>query len=674
VYTISHAFTPVRIGVLLPLTGDVEAKEPLEWAKENINREGGIGGRPVEFVYKDTGKGDYTRLAQELLDDSSVSIVIGPQASDEVFALAPAFAEREKVLISPYATSGDLSRAFGSTGYFWRTTQGDVAQIKVILSILRSRGVQRIGLLAENTTYGDTFYDWTGFFAIESGIDLVSIRRFDRGSPVLETETEHVLSADPEYIIAVCRPADAAVIKRAIDRSGKTARLFLTDSAASRPLVTGLGPAAEGIEGTTPAADPASGFVVAYQEKFGHAPEGYAATVYDAVLLAAYTAARQDTAFLESPADSLRRVVYGNGTATGWDAQGIHDTIAAIRAGEQPDITGASGPLRYDREFGVDPLAASYSHWVVEDGDIRVVATVSSAKTGSAAPGGASVSRSHATSSFRSETGRAASAYTPAAERTDFRAVIVGPSRGWNNYRHQSDALAMYSLLRENGVSDDHIILMVYDDIPRLPQNPLRGDVHNVPKGKNLRPAATADYTGPDVSAVTLKNVLLGRAGGSTPVVLESTESTDVFVYIASHGEPGGIIFSDYRSPFTTADFAEVAGTMSREGRYRRIVYMVDTCFGESIALNASEKGLLYFTGAAASEPSLGAVYDPDISQWLSDEFTENVLRAVEADPDITIRELYVTTYDRVTGSHVRLLNAENFGTIDRPFLEFIRP
>jgi hypothetical protein len=47
---------------------------------------------------------------------------------------------------------------------------------------------------------------------------------------------------------------------------------------------------------------------------------------------------------------------------------------------------------------------------------------------------------------------------------------------------------------------------------------------------------------------------------------------------------------------------------------------------------------------------------------------------AIQNDPEITIRELYIATYDRVTGSHVRLMNAENFGSIDRPFSEFIRP
>ncbi len=77
-YTTIHANTPVRIGVLLPITGDVEFKEPLEWAKDTINSQSGIAGRPVELVYKDTGSGNVTRLAQELLNDDSVRIVMDP--------------------------------------------------------------------------------------------------------------------------------------------------------------------------------------------------------------------------------------------------------------------------------------------------------------------------------------------------------------------------------------------------------------------------------------------------------------------------------------------------------------------------------------------------------------------------------------------------------------------
>ena len=80
---------------------------------------------------------------------------------------------------------------------------------------------------------------------------------------------------------------------------------------------------------------------------------------------------------------------------------------------------------------------------------------------------------------------------------------------------------------------------------------------------------------------------------------------------------------------------------MSRNRQYRQMVFVVDTCFGESIATNTTAPGILYLTGAAKNEPSLGAVYDMDIRQWLSDEFTASVMNILRSDPDITFRELY---------------------------------
>ena len=667
-----HATTPVRIGVLLPVTGDVDLKEPLDWAKENINREGGIGGRSIELVYRDTSMGNTTRLAEELLADDSIRIVIGPPTSDDVYTLAPEFITQKKLLISPLTTSGDIIRAFGKQGYFWRTSQGDVAQVKTILSVLNTKGAHRVALLAENTTYGTTFYDWTGFFATEYGLDLVSVRQFDEGSGDLDSYVAESLAPNPDYIIAACGPSDAATIKRAIDLSGSTAKLFLTDGAVSPALIQSLGAAAEGIEGTSPTADPTTGFSVAYKEKFGHAPTDYAAPVYDALLLAAYATARQDTALFESPDDSVRKVVYGNGTKNGWDAQESHEAIAAIRRGDLPSISGASGPLDYDTEFGVDPLVTYYSHWVVEDGDFRTVETLGSAKMGIASAAGESVSRSRASTGYMSAASSGTDTYVPAVMRKDFRAVIVGPSRGWNNYRHQSDALTVYALLRGNGVDDSHIILMSYDDIPTIRENPLRGDIHNTPKGTNVRSGAVLDYSGPDVTAKTLKNVLTGMKTGATPIVLESNDSTDVFVYIASHGTPGGIVFRG-NDTFTTTDFTEVTDTMSRNRQYRQMVFIVDTCFGESIATNATSPGIFYLTGAAKNEPSLGAVYDMDIRQWLSDEFTASIMNILRSDPGITFRELYTASYEKVTGSHVRMKNTGNF-SIDQPVGEYLKP
>ncbi len=665
------ANTPVRIGVLLPVTGDIDLKEPLEWAKDNINREGGIGRRPVELVYKDTRNGNVTLLAQELLDDPTIYIVIGPPTSDQVYSLAPEFIARNKILISPVTTSGDIIRAFGKKEYFWRTCQGDVAQVKMILSILKGKGAKKVALLTENTTWGNTFYDWTGFFSTEYGLELTSIRQFDQGSSSLESDVADALKTNPDYIIAICGPPDAATIKRAIDKSGTPAKLFLADASVSPVLIQSLGAAAEGLEGTSPTADPTTGFTVAYQETFGHPPTDYAAPAYDALLLAAYTTARQDASLFESPADSIRKVIYGNGPLKGWDAQESHETLALIRAGETPSISGASGPLDYDTEFGVDPLVTYYSHWIVEEGDFRTVEIIGSAKSDVNSAAGESAARTKASVGFMSFVPSGSDTYVPAVTKNDFQAVIVGPSGGWENYRHQADALSVYTLLRENGVSDDNIILMVYDDVPTAPENSLKGDIHNIPNGKNIRLGADMDYAGSQVTAATLKNVLTGTKTASTPVVIESNASTDVFVYIASHGTQGGIVFRSDEL-FTTDDFTNVTDSMNKNRQYRQLIFVVDICFGESIAMNATAPGLLYLTGAAYNEPSLGAVYDMEIKQWLSDEFTSQVMSLLRSNRDITFRQLYPAAYEKVTGSHVRMITTGNV-SIDQPVMEFLK-
>jgi ABC-type branched-subunit amino acid transport system substrate-binding protein/glycosylphosphatidylinositol transamidase (GPIT) subunit GPI8 len=673
-YTVIHANTPVRIGVLLPITGDVEFKEPLEWAKDTVNSQGGIAGRQLELVYKDKGAGNTTQLAQELLDDDSVRIVIGPDKSDDVYALAPAFIAKKKVLISPTATNGDILRAFGKNGYVWRTVQGDVAQVKVILTILKGRGATKVALLAENSSYGQTFYDWTGFFATEYGIEVPFIRQFDAGSPLLDTDVAAALETDPDYLVAIAWPDDAVTIKRAIDRSGSRTKLFLADAAAKPALISSLGAAAEGLEGTSPTASPSTGFTEAYGKKFGNRPADFAATAYDALLIAAFTEARQERAPFESLPDSVRQVVYGKGTVTGWDAGGVHTALSEIHNGTMPWITGASGGLEYDEMCGVDPIASYYANWRVENGTFRTVRILDSEN--STVPdktGHESIGESHASAGLMSASSALAGTWNAPAARTDFRAVIVGPSRGWNNYRHEADALSVYTLLRRNGVSDDNIILMLYDDIPSVPENPLKGNVHNVPKGPNIRDGAQVDYAGASVTAATFRDVMTGTKTASTPVVLAGNAGTDVFVYIASHGTPGRIVFGTGNSVLTAEEFAALTDSMGEERRYRQMAFFVDTCFGESVAANVTAPGILYLTGSDRNEPSLGAVYDMEIRQWLSDEFTAGVLSTIGADGTITFRDLYPATYARVTGSHVRLISTGNFDQ-DVPVVTYLSP
>ena len=372
---------PLKIGVLLPLTGPnaTDWGDVLDWAIENINEIGGIDGRRIELVYKDTNEEDILQLAKEFVDDPSVNIVIGPSNSDDVYKITPMFIRNKKILISPSSTAGEVYETFGGKDFFWRTCQSDVAQIKTIFHVLSQRNVTNVSLIYEDTIYGKTFFDWTGFYSIESDIKLLNLVKLELGASDFSEVVKQALEGEPEYIICVAFASDAVKIKMELDEWGSATKLFFTDAAETQYLIDELGKAAEGLEGTSPAADPSAGFETAYFKKFGQEPSAYSAPTYDAFLLAIYSLARYEYKNgVEGIEESIKKIVSGKGTEVGWDKEGMKNAIDLILQGEFPDVAGTSGPLEFDEEFGVDPLETFYIHWKVESGNFRAIETISS--------------------------------------------------------------------------------------------------------------------------------------------------------------------------------------------------------------------------------------------------------------------------------------------------------
>ena len=58
------------------------------------------------------------------------------------------------------------------------------------------------------------------------------------------------------------------------------------------------------------------------------------------------------------------------------------------------------------------------------------------------------------------------------AAASDHWAVIVAGSRGYGNYRHQADTCHAYQIMKKNGIPEDHIIHLSYDDVANNSMNP----------------------------------------------------------------------------------------------------------------------------------------------------------------------------------------------------------
>lgn len=655
----------LKVGVLLPLSGweDLGWRQVLTWAAEEVNAAGRVAGRSIELVFADTDA-DAEGLepaAARLLNDPQILAVIGPGSSAAMETVAPRFLRQKKVLISPAATSEDLFRTYGGKKYLWRTVEADTAQLEAMIALAQDGGAQTAALVAGDDGYGQTFFNWFGFLTTEAGLTPVGTARFRGDGAACETFVDEALAAQPDVLFAAAlTPETIACIRHRTRAVSPETRVLFSDGAFLPSELTVLGDEAEGLEGVVPVADPFAGFDTAYETRFGTAPTPFAANAWDALLLTAYGLARSGGAGGEALANALIEVVDGRGTSVGWDRQGIAAALAAIHGGTLPNLSGASGPLNYDAEFHTDPTVTYYGHWQVVSGAFVTQAVYT---TGEARPDHTGAVGQGASAELRASF--SANEPGPAGNPTDLWALVVAGSSGWENYRHQADALAQYQLLRANGVPDDRIILVMEDDLADTASP--QGVVQYQPEGENLYdPAPAVDYRLEDVNATDLLDILAGNSSVRLDQVIESGAGDNIYVFLAGHGSREGF-FVDSGDALSVGSGsllkpADLNATLQgMVGSYRQVLVAVESCHAGALGEALTAPNALLLAAANPYENSLAHNRRLEDGTWLADRFAFELWREVEADPTLSLVHLYERLYARVNGSHVSIYNAATF-------------
>jgi ABC-type branched-subunit amino acid transport system substrate-binding protein len=661
---------PLRVGVMLPLTGPaaVGYRVPLEWARDNVNAAGGIDGRPLELVFDDTGREAATKIAQRFAGDSSIVAAIGPDNSEDALSAGATFVKAHKVMVTPSATSADLFRAFAGSRphYFWRPVESDIAQARELLNLATSAGAKSVALVSGERAYGTTFFDWFGFLAEEMGVHVTATVRYDQTAQPCDGAMGQALGSNPDVLVAVPNGATQAVCMTSAWRArGSLGRLLFSDSAQDPSLIRSLGPGAEGLEGTGLAPAPTNGFTEGYTTRFGQPAPPYAASAYDSVLMVAYGLARSHGKAGAALADAVNAVTSGTGPAATWDAAGVRAVLGAVGAGRLPAVSGAVGPWRFDRQSGTELAASTYEHWKVAGGQFTVAGYLSTADAPTAQAG---QSEATATPSEATAVPSVGGTYQP-APKTGTWALLVAASDGWDNYRHQADVLAQYQRLRANGVSADHIVVVMANDIADNQRNSPKGTVRYTVDGPNLDAGVQTDYSPIQLTAGQLMSILGGQAEPSTPKVIGSGPGDDVFVYMAGHGNENGIYLGLGQpipppgASFSVLTPSALDGTiaaMAAQHRYRRILVALEACQGGTFGGPLAAPGALLLTAAGPTEDSLSVNYDAHLGTWLADQFSYQLWQA-ESPPTLTLDQLYQRVFLAVAGSHVRAYGP-NFG------------
>ena len=174
-----------------------------------------------------------------------------------------------------------------------------------------------------------------------------------------------------------------------------------------------------------------------------------------------------------------------------------------------------------------------------------------------------------------------------------------------------------YHVLHAGGVPDDHIIVMVYDDIANNPSNPRPGVVINHPEGQDLYQGLPKDYTHDEVNAANFLAVIEGdesavqKGPHSSGRVINASKNDRIFVFYSDHGAPG--ILGMPSGDFLYADQLHHAiKRRHKKHGFSEMVLYIEACESGSMFEGMLENDLnVYATTAANSVESSWGVYCP---------------------------------------------------------------
>lgn len=683
---------PVRVALFMPPVADrnTPTEPALQWVADMVNDAGGIDGRTLVFddvAYDPTlGEASILAAAESLAADDSHVAVIGPGTSDDLFWVADTFVAHKKPIVSFTSAGAELFRAYGGNGFIWRTRESDIAQTELLVRFAKERSAQRIALVSTLDQNGYSFFSWFGFFAREIGYanDSVTIKALTDPTKCLDTVMS-AMAAQPNILfVAVSNPNEIqCVIQAASPMGGPKPLIVLADTGLDVPrTLEMMGPIAQGVEGMSPVPF-STDFEAEYKSNTGEDLPPHGASEFDAALLLAYGLQFSEGEGGQALVDGLRATARGRDGTFSADASGIRGAFEVIDDDLCPDVSGATGPLDFDPDHDMDLASSTFSHWVWETdkrvyherywtGDPEFLTSAGVLVP----PDKNGITNLSASSSD----------YTPSVEKSDLWAVIAALSSGWENYRHQADALRQYQILRKNGVPDDHIILILADDLASSKKNPLPGQVRNQLGGKNLLSDVQIDYD-LTLTADQLADVIQGKTSAATPIVVQTTASSNLYIYLAGHGGETGMtinaqtaadgFYGSDQALFTPKLLRDSLCVLRGENRVRRVFVAVESCyggvfgdagyFGIESGCNAGTTPLLGVTllsAANVTEVSFAASYDPTVRAWVGDAFSQRFATNIENAPTGSLTDLYTDVYLGVTGSHASIYNLSASGKI----------
>jgi branched-chain amino acid transport system substrate-binding protein len=300
----AFAADPIKIGSVLSVTGpaaflgDPELKT-LQLYVDDINKKGGVLGRPLQLVHYDDGSdaNKANGFAKRLIDDDKVDVLVGGTTTGSTMSMAP-LAEKSA---TPFVSlAGAVVIIEPVKKFVFKTPHTDRMAAEKVFEDMKKRGLTKVALLSETSGFGQSGKKETEAVAGKYGITLVANETYGPKdtdmSPQL-TKIKNTAGVQAVFVFGLGQ--GPAIVTKNYRQLGITLPLYQSHGVASDEFLKLAGPAAEGVRLPSPAQlipeklpakDPQKPVVSAYEQAYKAAYKtdvstfgGYA---YDGLMLA----------------------------------------------------------------------------------------------------------------------------------------------------------------------------------------------------------------------------------------------------------------------------------------------------------------------------------------------------------------------------------------------------
>lgn len=151
---------PYKIGVINNETGGmgmfgIIQDRGIRLAAEVINKEGGVNGHPIEvIIYDGETKPDVNlRMARKLIEQDKVKVLIGPNFTPGIAAIAPLVNEAKV----PMMKFGGFIVDPAKNPYVFSMGQDNRLIAEAMVEWYRQKGIKKIAIIAVKSAYGEEF-------------------------------------------------------------------------------------------------------------------------------------------------------------------------------------------------------------------------------------------------------------------------------------------------------------------------------------------------------------------------------------------------------------------------------------------------------------------------------------------------------------------------------------